>query len=100
MAVQAEKSPEIVFLYLACLRLGAIYLPLNTAYRRVEIEYFLSDATPRLFVCTPARAEEYAALAAVAGARLETLGENGDGIAVEASGGDRVRWSAQPNRTR
>src|ERR1700746_1825032 len=50
VAVQIEKSPEAFFLYLACLRAGAIYLPLNTAYQPAEIDYFIQDAEPILFV--------------------------------------------------
>lgn len=50
VAVQVEKSVEAVLLYLACLRAGVVYLPLNTAYRESEIAYFLGDATPTLFV--------------------------------------------------
>src|ERR1700751_815489 len=42
--VQVEKTPEAVALYLASLRIRAIYLPLNTGYRRDEVEYFLADA--------------------------------------------------------
>ncbi len=44
VVVQVDKSPEAVFLYLACLRLGAVYVPLNTAYAPEEVAYFLSDA--------------------------------------------------------
>jgi malonyl-CoA/methylmalonyl-CoA synthetase len=51
VAVQVEKSPEAVFLYLACLRAGAIYLPLNTAYTQEETAYFLADAQPRAMIC-------------------------------------------------
>jgi malonyl-CoA/methylmalonyl-CoA synthetase len=51
--VQVDKSYEAVILYLACLRAGAIYVPLNTAYTTAEVEYFMDDATPKLFVCTP-----------------------------------------------
>jgi malonyl-CoA/methylmalonyl-CoA synthetase len=50
VAVQVEKSIDVVFLYLACLRAGAVFLPLNTAYRETEIDYFLGDAAPRVFV--------------------------------------------------
>ena len=53
VAVQVEKSVEAVMLYLACLRAGAVYLPLNTAYRESEIAYFLGDATPTVFVHSP-----------------------------------------------
>lgn len=50
VAVQVEKSVDAAMLYLACLRAGAVYLPLNTAYREGEIRYFLGDATPQVFV--------------------------------------------------
>jgi malonyl-CoA/methylmalonyl-CoA synthetase len=51
VAAQVEKSPAAVLLYLACLRAGAVFLPLNTAYRAAEVAYFLGDAEPSLFVC-------------------------------------------------
>jgi malonyl-CoA/methylmalonyl-CoA synthetase len=50
VAVQAEKSWMAVALYLATLKVGAVYLPLNTAYTASEIEYFVADAEPALFV--------------------------------------------------
>jgi malonyl-CoA/methylmalonyl-CoA synthetase len=50
VVVQANKSPASVILYLACLRAGAVYIPLNTAYQQSELVYFLSDAEPRLLV--------------------------------------------------
>jgi malonyl-CoA/methylmalonyl-CoA synthetase len=50
VAVQAEKSPASLILYLACLRAGAVYLPLNTGYTPAELAYFVGDAEPRLFV--------------------------------------------------
>ena len=53
VAVQVEKSPEALMLYLATLRAGLVYLPLNTAYRTDEMAYFISDATPAVVVCAP-----------------------------------------------
>lgn len=50
VAVQAQKSPEAVMLYLAVLMAGGVYLPLNTAYTEHEVRYFLDDAEPRLFI--------------------------------------------------
>lgn len=50
IVVQAPKSVEMVALYLATLKVGAVFVPLNTAYTRSEIEFFLEDAEPRLFV--------------------------------------------------
>ncbi|MBQ63167.1 MAG: malonyl-CoA synthase [Gammaproteobacteria bacterium] len=51
--VQVEKSVESLFLYFACLRAGLIYLPLNTAYQRSELEYFIDNSSPMLIVCAP-----------------------------------------------
>ena len=77
VAVQVEKSPENVALYLACLKNGFVYLPLNTAYTPAEIAYFLGDAEPALFVCRPG--DRAAMQAAARGVPIETLGEAGDG---------------------
>src|SRR5687767_10250143 len=51
VAVQVEKSVANLLLYLACLRRGAVYLPLNTAYTLAELDYFFGDAEPALIVC-------------------------------------------------
>ncbi|MEZ2328613.1 malonyl-CoA synthase [Mesorhizobium sp. RCC_202] len=83
VAVQVEKSPEAVLLYLACVRAGAVFLPLNTAYTLAELAYFLGDAKPRLVVCDPARATEIEALAQTTGAATATLGSSGQGSLME-----------------
>lgn len=84
--VQVDKSAEAVALYLGCLRLGAVYVPLNTAYTGAEVGYFLGDAGPRLFVCTPAREAEARAIAANIdrGIDVLSLGAAGDGTLIEA----------------
>jgi malonyl-CoA/methylmalonyl-CoA synthetase len=51
IAVQVEKSVEAVILYLATLRAGFVFLPLNTAYQSAEIEYFIGNAEPAVVVC-------------------------------------------------
>ncbi len=85
VVVQTQKSNEAVVLYLACLRVGAIYIPLNTAYTLNEIEYFLGDAKPQLFVCEPKKREQCEALAnKLAVPHTLTLGENGEGSLLEA----------------
>ena len=63
VVAQIEKSAGAVALYLACLRLGAAFVPLNTAYTPHEVEYFLRDARPVVFVCTP---EAFAGLCPIA----------------------------------
>jgi len=78
IAVQVEKSAENVALYLASLRGGFVYVPLNTAYTPGEIAYFVKDAEPAVFVCDPARAGE-----APSGARVLTLSANSDGTLID-----------------
>jgi malonyl-CoA/methylmalonyl-CoA synthetase len=80
IVVQVEKSIESVLLYLACLRYGAIYIPLNPAYTEEEINYFLRDSDPALFVCTPEREISMSALATEIGIpNLISLGQKVDG---------------------
>ncbi len=52
IAAQTEKSVEALLLYLAVIRAGYVYLPLNTAYQSAEIEYFVNNAAPSVFVCS------------------------------------------------
>jgi len=88
VAAQVEKSPEAIFLYLACLRAGAAFLPMNTAYRTGEVDYILGNAEPKVLVCTPERRAELADLATGRGiARVMTLGQAREGsFAIEAIG--------------
>src|SRR5881275_2509212 len=79
VAAQTEKSVPGLVLYLATVRAGAVYLPLNTAYTLNELEYFITDAEPSLVVCDPAKAEGISKIAAKVGAKVETLGANGNG---------------------
>ncbi|NPU65647.1 malonyl-CoA synthase [Bradyrhizobium sp. 83012] len=85
VACKAEKSVEAVALYLATLRAGAVYLPLNTAYRPAETEYFIRDAQPTLIVCDPKEAAALRAITAKAGGRVETLDSNGEGSLADAA---------------
>jgi malonyl-CoA/methylmalonyl-CoA synthetase len=54
VAVRVEKSAQAVLLYVACLRMGAVFVPVNTAYSAAEVEYFLTDSKPRVAVVDPA----------------------------------------------
>ncbi len=85
VAAIVEKSPEAVFLYLACLRAGAVYLPLNTAYTEAEVGYFLGDAEPKVTVCRPEAEVALTQLAAKTGGQVLSLGQTGEGSLVEAS---------------
>ena len=88
VAVQVEKSVEAVILYLACLRSGAVYLPLNTAYTLAELEYFIGDAEPALVVCDPAKREGLAPIAERGKAALETLDKDGKGSIADLAESD------------
>lgn len=80
IAVQVEKSAEALILYLATIRAGYVYLPLNTAYRRAEMEYFIDDAEPEVVVCSPQNFGWIAQTAFKSGTRhVFTLGEQRDG---------------------
>ncbi|WP_454623844.1 malonate--CoA ligase [Bradyrhizobium cenepequi] len=85
VAAQTEKSVQGLVLYLATVRAGAVYLPLNTAYTLNELDYFITDAEPSLVVCDPSRAEGIAAIAAKVGAKVETLGADGKGSLTDAA---------------
>ena len=77
VAVQIAKSPEALALYAASVSIGAVFLPLNPAYTPPEVGYFLNDATPRLFICDPAKADALAEVASQT--TLKTLDATGTG---------------------
>jgi malonyl-CoA/methylmalonyl-CoA synthetase len=86
VAVQVEKSLANLLLYLATLRSGAVYLPLNTAYTPSELAYFIGDAAPVLVICDPAARATVAPLAG--GASLATLDALGEGSLGELAAGE------------
>jgi malonyl-CoA/methylmalonyl-CoA synthetase len=84
VAAQVEKSPEALQLFLACVRAGAVFLPLNTAYTLAELDYFFGDAEPALVACDPSRAEGIRPVAAARGAQaVETLDAAGGGTLAD-----------------
>ena len=84
VVVQVEKSCHAIFLFLGTLKLGAVFVPLNTSYRLQEFTYFVENSRPTLIVCDPEREAAYSALAAKNGVRLVTLGADGDGSLYES----------------
>ncbi|CAL74193.1 putative O-succinylbenzoate--CoA ligase (menE) [Bradyrhizobium sp. ORS 278] len=85
VAAQTEKSVSGLVLYLATVRAGGVYLPLNTAYTLNELDYFIGDAEPTVVVCDPSKAEGIGALAAKVGAKVETLDASGRGSLTDAA---------------
>lgn len=81
---QVEKSLPNVYLYLATLKAGAIYNPLNTAYTTAELDYFMSDAEPQLLVVPGDRLATIEPIATARKvSRLATLDNDGTGSLVE-----------------
>ena len=86
VTVQVGKSPRALWLYLACLRAGLVYHPLNTAYQASELEYFLGNAEPRIVVCSTSSVQLFSTLASQAGvAQVLSLDDNDSGSLVSGA---------------
>ncbi|MEO1107030.1 MAG: malonyl-CoA synthase [Pseudomonadota bacterium] len=77
VAVQVEKSPQMLAIYAACAQAGLIFLPLNTAYKTAELTYFIENSGASLVVCDAVNQTELTPVASAQNAKVETL--NGDG---------------------
>lgn len=86
VAVQTGKHVDSVWLYLACLRAGAVYLPLNPAYTPAEVAYFVADAEPALMVCEPAGIAALRAGLGETPPRMETIDAAGGGSLQKLAG--------------
>lgn len=97
VALQAEKSLEAVFVYLATVRAGGVFLPLNTAYTPPEVDYFLGDAEPAIFICDPTAEAVLAPLARARGvAQVVTMDANGHGTLRAAADACRTTFENVP----
>src|SRR6201986_4985070 len=85
VAAQTEKSVPGLVLYLATVRAGAVYLPLNTAYTLNELEYFIGDAEPSMVVCDPSKEAGIGEIAKKINAKVMTLGADGKGSLTDAA---------------
>ncbi len=84
IAVQVEKSVEAMLLYLATLRAGYVFLPLNTAYQSGEVSYFIGNAEPAVVVCTPQNFGWVSKIAFTAGTHhVFTLGDDRTGSLLQ-----------------
>ncbi|WP_439154801.1 AMP-binding protein [Yoonia sp.] len=85
VAVQVPKSVSAIPLYMGTILCGAVHLPLNTGYTAAEVDYFLTDARPRVFVCDPTEKSTLEQVAAKAGvATVLTLDAKGAGTLADA----------------
>ncbi|MFN4003685.1 MAG: malonate--CoA ligase [Hylemonella sp.] len=84
IAVQVEKSVEAMLLYLATLRAGYVFLPLNTAYQSAEMAYFIGNAEPAVVVCSSKNFGWISKLAFQAGTRhVFTLDDDRTGTLLQ-----------------
>ncbi|MGI9483569.1 MAG: malonate--CoA ligase [Hyphomicrobiales bacterium] len=84
VTVQVEKSIANVFLYLAVLKAGAVYQPLNTAYTPAELDYFISDAKPKIVVADQSKLADIEKIAASHCVKaVADLGQDGEGSLSE-----------------
>lgn len=95
VAVQAGKSVEMLQLYMGAVLAGGVFLPLNTAYTAAEVNYFLNDATPTVFVCDPEKLEALIPVAQSAGtAQIFTLDKDGNGTLRDAQDASSAGFEA------
>ena len=84
IAVQVDKSVEALMLYLAVLRAGHVYLPLNSAYQAAEVEYFIGNAEPAVVVCARANFGWVSKIAFLAGTKhVYTLDDDRSGTLLD-----------------
>ena len=87
VSVQVEKSPESLCLYLACLRAGFVYHPLNMGYKAGELDYFLGDAEPSIVICDSRNEDRIRQITAANNiARTLTLNADGSGSLIDDAG--------------
>ena len=90
ISIQIEKSPESLFLYLACLRAGLIYHPLNPGYTENELEFFINNAEPTVIICDPKNFSIFNKLAKKNNINhVFTLGTDGQGTLITASASEK-----------
>ena len=99
LVAQVDKSPQALMLYLATLRSGLVYVPLNVSYQEAELRHFLDDSQPSAAVCAPDRLPLFGALAPQAA--CFSLDEHGQGTLTQAAaslGGDFTAVHRDPDQ--
>jgi len=97
VAVQTPKTVAMLQLYVGTVLAGGVFLPLNTAYTPAEVEYFLTDARPRVFVCNPAKRDALTQIAGKAGvSALLTLASDESGTLPQARDAQTPGFQAVP----
>jgi len=84
VAMQVEKSSSALELYFGTILAGAGFLPLNTAYVTDEVDFFLRDAQPSIFVCAPSKLDNLTKIAESCGvSKIWTLSADGTGSLID-----------------
>ena len=95
VAIQAPKAIAMLELYVACVLAGAVFLPLNPAYTPQEVQYFLGDAEPALFVCDPEKQSALVKITEACGVKtIWTLAANESGSLKDARDAETSGFSA------
>ena len=87
VAAHVQKSPAALALYAACVKTGAVFLPLNTAYTPTELDYFIGDSAATVLICDPGERDALAPIAKQVGCTLHTLGADGRGSLMDIADG-------------
>ena len=85
VAIQAQKSPEMLNIYAACAQAGLVFLPLNPSYTVEELEYFVENSEARLIICDELNKEPLGQIARQLGVSIETLNADGTGSIIARS---------------
>ena len=83
VAIQVEKSPEMLNIYAACAQAGLIFLPLNPSYTVAELEYFIENSEARLIICDEKNREDLNTITQKLGVLVETLNSNSTGSIID-----------------
>ena len=83
VAIQVEKSPEMLNIYAACAQAGLVFLPLNPSYTVAELEYFIENSEARLIICDEKNREDLNTIAQKLGVLVETLNVNSTGSIID-----------------
>ena len=94
VAVQSDKSVLYLALYAATIKVGCVFLPLNTAYTSNELDYFINDVEPRLIVVGDNAMNSLALLAEEIGGEIMSLNGDETGTLAEAAKNESAYFEA------
>ena len=85
VAIQVQKSPEMLNIYAACAQSGLVFLPLNPSYTVDELEYFIENSEARLIICDEANKGPLKHIVRKLGISMETLNADATGSIIDKS---------------